>query len=738
MSLKGLDNNLLQRTFLMSKIKADPYDYKISNKLLPIDEHDFWRNSIYSKTINPETTLADFILGNTAHDLHEFSDNFGNAFVHTSLSNRYFYLDMSSSNLVKTGKAGCLELYNNVYMNTEIFEKLMGYLVDFTGSSHIKSKEIVDKHYLEAYLTMFNKCTSKKSISAYLIHTLSNLESYNLNDLVNATYVDDYLAKNIAPIFIGENVNCSLRDSRLLEYLYIPMQNSKINLDRIELRSTHTTLNTAQMHEVDDLLKIGLHYTVAYGCEWLYQYEQITDPTIKAALDKILKVNWYPNGFISNLYNVENGDIVINPEVKNLFDTDSSKRFENIKNYVDKVQIKEKLQLHSTFIVNNEDYYTIPTIFAMMLKDLHTYAIQRMRVDILSSLYAKAVAKGFLTKGNTEDFNDVYGIPLSALGGLGFENVNVDNPNDMMNLQNTGNVSVPVGNEDNNSKSKGEYTDVLEELEALSKTESINYRFDFTNYKNKSVSESQKDAYRNIVNSVRILSLGLIKQIREIKTYNTGGKQSGMSRGKLDSKNLYRYKTDHKIFYNNNYKLKEMDLAFGIILDASGSMSGTGIKDGRVVMILLHEVLNALSINHCIVAHNSDYYNQVNVQNLYHFKEHKDYSLDVPYGIMNINASGCNCDSGVLKYVQTQLEKTRNKDRICLIFSDGSPTHCDNSDLRNQIKIMEKKGIHVIGIGINFESIKNYYSDYANGKNLKEMIDIVVKILKRYVLEKKD
>lgn len=738
MSLKDLDNNLLQRTFLMSKIKADPYDYKISNKLLPVNEDEFWRNSIHAKNINSECVLADFLLESAGHDRNEFSDNFGNSFVHTAVRDRYFYLDMSSSGIVKSGYAGCLELYNNIYMHTELFGHLMGYLVDFTGNSHIKSKEIVDKHYLEAYLTMFNKCTSKKSISAYLIHTLSILESYNLKNLVNATYVDDYLAKYIAPIFVGENSSCSLRDSRFLEYLHIPMQNSKIKLDRINLPNTHSDLNTVQIDETEKLLKIGLHYTIAYGCEWLYQYEQITDSTIKAVLDKILKVNWYPNGFISNLYNVENGDIVINPEVKNLFDTDSSKRFENIKDYVNKVQVKENLHLYKTFVVGNEDYYTIPTIFAVMLKDLHTYAIQRMRVDIISSLYAKAVAKGFLNKGDVSELDDRYGMPLSALGGLGFENVNEENPNDMMNLQNTGNVSVPVGSEDNNSKSKGEYTDVLEELEALSKTESINYRFDFTNYKNKSVSESQRDAYRNIVNSVKVLSLGLIKQIREIKTYNTGGKQSGMSRGKLDSKNLYRYKTDHKIFYNNNYKLKEMDLAFGVILDASGSMSGTGIKDGRVVMILLHEVLNALSINHCIVAHNSEHYNQVNIQNLYHFKEHKDYSLDVPYGIMNINASGCNCDSGVLKYVQTQLEKTRNKDRICLIFSDGSPTHCENSDLRNQIKIMEKKGIHVIGIGINFENIKSYYSDYANGKNLKEMIDIVVKILKRYVLEKKD
>jgi hypothetical protein len=51
---------------------------------------------------------------------------------------------------------------------------------------------------------------------------------------------------------------------------------------------------------------------------------------------------------------------------------------------------------------------------------------------------------------------------------------------------------------------------------------------------------------------------------------------------------------------------------------------------------------------------------------------------------------------------------------------------------------MEKHGIKVIGIGVNFPEISKYYSNYANGRNLKEMLDIVADILKEYVLTKKD
>jgi hypothetical protein len=49
---------------------------------------------------------------------------------------------------------------------------------------------------------------------------------------------------------------------------------------------------------------------------------------------------------------------------------------------------------------------------------------------------------------------------------------------------------------------------------------------------------------------------------------------------------------------------------------------------------------------------------------------------------------------------------------------------------------MEREGIHVIGLGVDFDNIKHYYPDHANGRNLAEMVNILVDVLKRYVLEK--
>lgn len=253
------------------------------------------------------------------------------------------------------------------------------------------------------------------------------------------------------------------------------------------------------------------------------------------------------------------------------------------------------------------------------------------------------------------------------------------------------------------------------------------------------VSDSVVNAYNAIASKVNLLNKSLIRKIKDIKVYNTGGKNSGLTKGKLDRRNLHKYKTTNKIFCDNSYKVKESDLAFGVILDVSGSMHGSGIENGRTTLIILHETLKALGINHKIITHTNhgpDY--QCSIKCYQHFKEEKHYNVNKNYNLANITAESGNCDSAALYYMEQSLSRVANKDKIVLMFSDGEPTECTGTDLKEQVWAMERKGIKVIGIGINYERIKKYYKDYANGRNLKEMFDIITNILKEYVLEKKD
>lgn len=273
---------------------------------------------------------------------------------------------------------------------------------------------------------------------------------------------------------------------------------------------------------------------------------------------------------------------------------------------------------------------------------------------------------------------------------------------------------------------------------AIAKFSAGGYDFKIESRYTYSVGPDIIDRYNKIAEASKMVTNELIKQIKDIKCYNFGGKNSGKWAGKLDNKRLFLYKTQKNIFCDNTYKIKEMDPVFGIILDQSGSMSGSGVKNGRITMILLHEVLKSLGINHSIIGHTSTDHHQVTIFKYVAFKEDKGYTLNKAYNLVNMEAYDGNCDSGSLYYMEQQLLRTKQRDKICLIFSDGCPTECSSGELINQVKDMEARGIITIGIGINFGSIKNYYANYANGRNLKEMIDIVCKILKQYVLEKED
>jgi nitric oxide reductase activation protein len=82
------------------------------------------------------------------------------------------------------------------------------------------------------------------------------------------------------------------------------------------------------------------------------------------------------------------------------------------------------------------------------------------------------------------------------------------------------------------------------------------------------------------------------------------------------------------------------------------------------------------------------------------------------------------------------MRRVQNRDKIMLIFSDGEPTECTDNELIQTVRDIEADGIKVIGIGINFPNIARYYRDCANGKNLKDMLSIVSRILQEYILKK--
>lgn len=724
---KVIPQKELDLEYNSAKIIASPYDYKLSKRLMLRDRYSIVRNfNIFNKRYNTEVYLAAKL------DLDIDKDYMGlnpNILINPLPTIKEF-ADKIYEAENELGMCGSLIEYNNLNVDEETLVQDISFL--HAGNTAAAISSIKSKKYLKALEVLHIKGVSKSSLIPSLMYLATEFYDRSLDDIENIRFAEEAISRKENPIMI------SFRDADD-SVAAIPETLMSASMFLIDTSTGIYNVSPLINLNCDEFYRLGLVYALTYGVELLYYFDNITDDTIKNALEELFSVSYKDDTFCSRyLYQINDlGHVDINPAVKACFCDDNELRFESIRRLLNHMLTMPDMNKE---IVANYNEFVLPLFFMRMVASMHGYAYQVARVKHATLLYKTAKDAGVIDKN---EFNEE-----ASSGGTLFssdtdDDTDEDCNNELIDLStfSTSDDSAPsveesIEKEKSVGKKRRETPPALTSADAI-KNDLHNspYSYDINFVKN---DIGCKEPYNLIANNIKLITNELTRQIKEIKTYNTGGKQNGLLVGKLDKKNLWKYKTDPHIFYNNNYKLKEMDLAFGCILDESGSMYGEKIKNGRIVMIMLHEVLNSLGINHGIIGHTSSGMHQTKIFKYYQFKEEAHYSLDKPYGLVKADNRNGNCDSGALYYMQSVLKQVRNKDKIVIIFSDGQPTECTDTELVNQVQAMEKSGIHVIGVGINFESIKEYYPDNANGRNLKEMVNIVVSILKRYVLEKKE
>lgn len=598
-------------------------------------------------------------------------------------------------------------------------------------------KDIKKSNILEGLVTACYLLTTPKSISADLkwvctnMHTRFDYENLHSLQFLKDVLTDETWSKlySIYSPSTFENINCP---APVTEYSACPCANFANSSGFYEPDLMDISFNEEVYKET---LKLMYIETVAFGLEFAYVINRYTSSYTNRMLYEICTgtMKSTSNKLTELIYKkdkVEFQPAIDLPDVP-------KERFKAILEYVQSDDVNSKIDLICGSFMKRLGYYNIPSMLSAVLSFAKNHSYRNIRVKQCAILYNYCKTNGLIESGSADDMlsegSSAEGFAKSVMEAAGMFTEEDSEHKRMLDLREgrkAGAKCAPGGGHDSTSVSQA-----LDGMVDNFRTE----KYGFTVKNIYSDDDALKTKYEAIASKIKLINSQLIKQIRDIKTYNTGGKYAGLPSGKLDRKNLHKYKTDKNIFYQNTYKQKECDLAFGIVLDASGSMYGRGIEDGKVTMIVLHETLKALGINHSIIDHTCYGKRYTSDLRRYQcFKEDKGYRLRKNYALAGITAESGNCDSGALWFMEKALLRTRNRDKICLIFSDGAPTECSGADLVAQVKHMEHVGIKVIGIGIGFPNISKYYTDYANGNNLKEMLDIVAGILKEYVISKKD
>lgn len=185
------------------------------------------------------------------------------------------------------------------------------------------------------------------------------------------------------------------------------------------------------------------------------------------------------------------------------------------------------------------------------------------------------------------------------------------------------------------------------------------------------------------------------------------------------------YRTPFKKFTKTDTR----NVAVEILVDMSGSMSGR-MDTAKKAVIVMSEALRDLDISFEVTGFHSvsdnrvydttrgldtERFNRTDERlDLHVFKSFEKNNLT---GIEKLFVGVQNPDGECVKWAAKRLAQRKEARKILIVLSDGSPATGDgdyailNNDLKKSVKGILKSGIECVGIGIQTESVKNFYPD---------------------------
>jgi len=249
-------------------------------------------------------------------------------------------------------------------------------------------------------------------------------------------------------------------------------------------------------------------------------------------------------------------------------------------------------------------------------------------------------------------------------------------------------------------------------------------------------------AYARLKQDVASLVAPIKSQLERVLKVKEDAKwTSDKERGRIDARSLNKMlvNPNNRRVFKSFTKTETNNVAVEILVDMSGSMVGR-MRTAKMACVAMAEALKDLQIPFEVTGfYSEDDRNVINMARkadisrfnrtrerleLHVFKSFDTQSLS---GIESLFVGVQNPDGECVSWAAKRVGNRKEKRKILLVLSDGEPSTGDGnrgilcSDLKNKVKLIEKSGIECIGIGIETDSVKHFYSDYIVLKNVKDL-----------------
>ena len=257
------------------------------------------------------------------------------------------------------------------------------------------------------------------------------------------------------------------------------------------------------------------------------------------------------------------------------------------------------------------------------------------------------------------------------------------------------------------------------------------------------VKDEHVDAYNEISGELRKISKKLQKSVlQKLQDKRTGGKMTNLMLGRrIDVHALPR--GDGHVFYKSVLPNDTPELAVGLLLDESGSMSSRDRATyARSTAIILHDFCQSLRIPNMIYGHSTGYSSSGSCVDLYSYVEFDQIDRNDGYRLTDISSRGSNRDGAALRYVAECLSKRPEDVKILILVSDGQPADFGYSgaaaedDLRGIMQEYQRKSILFIAasIGDDRDNLKRIYGDaYMDITDLNKLPVLLADVIKQHL-----
>jgi cobaltochelatase CobT len=255
--------------------------------------------------------------------------------------------------------------------------------------------------------------------------------------------------------------------------------------------------------------------------------------------------------------------------------------------------------------------------------------------------------------------------------------------------------------------------------------------------------------------------------VARAKSFHVGGYRTG----KINSPALHRAVSGDERVFRRKVTQTTQATAMTLLVDCSGSMSGSKIKTAMEAAFAFADILDRLKIPCEVLGFTTGEYPDGHNWNTFSEEVEKmRVDTGLPRGVIRFGPTvvriykafgerfmveqkkrmvrmvqteegmGSNNDAMALEYASSRLMLRQEPRKIMIVFSDGRPADMGVTQevightMKAIIKRLDKQGVETIGIGIEDATVKAYYAKSMVIQNVSQLPGMVMKELKKLLL----